>query len=149
MGISNLSLEKANSKEYRIIKWYNLQEDSRDTNSAKGTIIFLSKNEQKENPVIFVVMQIDKSDKLYEWMTIAKENNLSKFYSCEVLPSVHHPSTRQSVTDYIIASKFCVCNQFWSEGTLVRFLILSFQFEDLGDFSATVETSKIWLRARP
>ena len=72
-----------------------MQEDSRDTNSAKGAIIFLSKNEQKENPVISVVMQTDKSDKLYQYfdlVTIAKENNLSKFYSCEVLPSVNHPS---------------------------------------------------------
>ncbi len=88
-----------------------MQEDSRDTNSAKDAIIFLSKNEQKENPVIFVVLQTNKSGKLYQyidWMTVAKENNLSKFYSCEVLPSVHHPSTRQSLTIYIIASKFCV-----------------------------------------
>ncbi len=59
-----------------------MQEDSRDTDSAKDAILFLSKNEKKENRVIFVVMQTNKSDKLYQYIdltTIFKENNLLIF----------------------------------------------------------------------
>jgi hypothetical protein len=53
-----------------------LQEDSSDTNSVKGAIIFLSKNEQKENPVIFVVMQTNKNDKLYQYFDLVTKRKI-------------------------------------------------------------------------